>query len=133
MQFGVTIAGEFSTAMNDCGLYLNGVADNASITGDCAFWIDPTQWNQTIIDGLMQYTLASMDALQNWFFWTWKVFYYHYLPIFFNETATDGKHVGWKLECDRHGSITSLVVPARSRRRLDSARPTCRRWDLCRT
>ena len=76
VQFGVTIAGEFSTAMNDCGLYLNGVADNASITGDCAFWIDPTQWNQTIIDGLMQYTLASMDALQNWFFWTWKVFYF---------------------------------------------------------
>lgn len=25
-------------------------------------------------DGLMEFTLASMDALQNWFFWTWKVF-----------------------------------------------------------
>lgn len=24
-------------------------------------------------DGLMEFTLASMDALQNWFYWTWKV------------------------------------------------------------
>lgn len=70
--------------MNDCGLYLNGVADNASITGDCEFWIDSTQWNETIIEGLKQYTLASMDALQNWFFWTWKVGVHHFFQVYAN-------------------------------------------------
>lgn len=35
--------------------------------------MDSSQWNQTIKDGLREVALASMDALQNWFFWTWKI------------------------------------------------------------
>lgn len=73
-QFGVSIAGEFSNAINDCGLWVNGVGSGPhSYGGDCSFWMDHTQWNQTIKDGLKEFALASMDALQNWFFWTWKV------------------------------------------------------------
>jgi glucan 1,3-beta-glucosidase len=30
-------------------------------------------WNSTIVEGIKQVTLASMDALQNFFFWTWKI------------------------------------------------------------
>ena len=73
-QFGVSIAGEFSNAINDCGLWVNGVGSGAhSYGGECSYWMDHTQWNQTIKDGLKEFALASMDALQNWFFWTWKV------------------------------------------------------------
>ncbi|KAF8136159.1 glycoside hydrolase family 5 protein [Boletus edulis] len=46
--FGLTTAGEFSNAVTDCGLWVNGT-------------------------GIMNFALASMDALQNWFFWTWKI------------------------------------------------------------
>ncbi|THH07807.1 hypothetical protein EW145_g3127 [Phellinidium pouzarii] len=70
--FGVTVAGEFSNGINDCGLYLNGVGSTPGLP-DCDFYMDSTQWNQTMIDGIRDYALASMDALQNWFFWTWKV------------------------------------------------------------
>ncbi|KAG2009614.1 exo-beta-1,3-glucanase, variant 4 [Coprinopsis cinerea AmutBmut pab1-1] len=87
--FGVTVGGEFSTAINNCGLWfvlgtlsrlldsheivlrLNGV-DGAPIPG-CELWDDWNSWNSTIISGLKQVTLASMDALQHFFFWTWKI------------------------------------------------------------
>ncbi|KAH8110486.1 glycoside hydrolase [Phellopilus nigrolimitatus] len=72
--FGVTVAGEFSNAINDCGLYVNGIPGTShSYGGDCNFWMDATQWNTTIVNGLQQFALASMDSLQNWFFWTWKI------------------------------------------------------------
>ena len=71
--FGLTVAGEFSNAINDCGLFVNGVRNTHSYGGDCSFWEDSTQWNQTIVDGLKLFALASFDSLQNWFFWTWKV------------------------------------------------------------
>ena len=72
-DFGVSIAGEFSNAINDCGLFLNGVGGTHTYGGDCSFWEDSRQWNQTVKDGLRDFALASFDSLQNWFFWTWKV------------------------------------------------------------
>ena len=72
-DFGVSIAGEFSNAINDCGLFLNGVGGTHTYGGDCSFWEDSSQWNQTVKDGLRDFALASFDSLQNWFFWTWKV------------------------------------------------------------
>jgi len=41
--------------------------------GQCTYWNDYTQWNQSTIDDLLVYTKSSMDALQNFFFWTWKI------------------------------------------------------------
>lgn len=73
MTFGLTIAGEFSNAINDCGLFVNGIRNTHTYGGDCSFWEDSSQWNQTIVDGLKLFALASFDTLQNWFFWTWKV------------------------------------------------------------
>ncbi|KAF8739527.1 hypothetical protein AX14_009299 [Amanita brunnescens Koide BX004] len=70
--FGLTLGGEFSTAINDCGLWLSGIGSTPS-TPDCAIWDDWASFNASTIDGLKQVTLASMDALQNFFFWTWKV------------------------------------------------------------
>jgi hypothetical protein len=71
--FGVTLAGEFSNGFNDCGLYLTGVGNTVSYGTECALFLDASQWNATMKAGLMEFALASMDALQNWFFWTWKV------------------------------------------------------------
>lgn len=71
--FGITIAGEFSTGYNDCGLYLTGVGNTASYDTSCSLFLDSSQWNDTMKAGLYEFTLASMDALQDWFFWTWKI------------------------------------------------------------
>ncbi|KAJ7120635.1 glycoside hydrolase family 5 protein [Mycena filopes] len=71
--FGVTVAGEFSNGYNDCGLYLTGVNGTQSYGGDCSLWTDSSTWNDTTKAGVKQFTLASMDAMQDWFFWTWKI------------------------------------------------------------
>ncbi|KAM6500636.1 exo-beta-1,3-glucanase [Amanita muscaria] len=80
--FGVTIAGEFSNAVNDCGLYLNGVNIGTRFegtygvkgpVGDCAPWMDWENWNADMKANIKHFAMASMDGLQNYFFWTWKI------------------------------------------------------------
>ncbi|KAH9050687.1 glycoside hydrolase [Lactarius hengduanensis] len=83
--FGLTVAGEFSNAINDCGTFVNGVGlgnrydgtykndGNWPKVGSCDPWVDYTTWSQDLKDSTKQFALASMDALQNWFFWTWKI------------------------------------------------------------
>jgi hypothetical protein len=71
--FGVTLAGEWSTGFNDCGFFLKGVGVAATYGGDCTLWENSATWNTTLRAGLRQLALAQMDALQDWFFWTWKV------------------------------------------------------------
>lgn len=84
-NFGMTTAGEFSNAVTDCGLFLNNVGEGTRYEGtyssggpwpsqgSCTPWTDWQNWDQTMKDGTKQFALASMDALQNWFFWTWKI------------------------------------------------------------
>jgi len=74
--FGLTTAGEFSNAINDCGLFVNGVGlgnryDGTYTTGgpstkvgDCGQWTDYTKWDQNMKDSTKRFALASMDALQ---------------------------------------------------------------------
>ncbi|EGN96212.1 glycoside hydrolase family 5 protein [Serpula lacrymans var. lacrymans S7.3] len=82
--FGLSTAGEFSNAVTDCGLYVNGIGlgtryegtytpGNWPAVGSCDPWTDWQAWNSTMKEDIMQFALASMDALQNWFFWTWKI------------------------------------------------------------
>ena len=59
----MTIAGEFSNAINDCGLFVNGITTDHSYGGDCSFWQDASQWNQTIKDGLRNFALSSTGKL----------------------------------------------------------------------
>ncbi|KAJ7578638.1 glycoside hydrolase family 5 protein [Mycena floridula] len=70
--FGVTVAGEFSNAYNDCGLFVNGVHGTANFP-DCTVFQDSSNWNASLKAGVQAFAEASMDSLQNWFFWTWKV------------------------------------------------------------
>ncbi|KAG8838001.1 hypothetical protein FRC18_006834 [Serendipita sp. 400] len=80
--FGVTTAGEWSHAINDCGLYVNAVGrgtryegtfETTTVLGSCDTWNDHTTWDQSTKDSLRQMSLSTMDALQNWFFWTWRI------------------------------------------------------------
>lgn len=70
--FGVTIAGEFSVAPNDCGLFLNGV-NSTSANPDCSTYNDWVNYNNSMKDGLLNTFQASADALGDWIFWTWKI------------------------------------------------------------
>ena len=71
--FGVTIAGEHSNGFNDCAFWLRGPGNLDTLNPDCAFWTNSGAWNDTVKEGLKNFALASMDALMNPFFWTWKV------------------------------------------------------------
>ncbi|KAF7798807.1 hypothetical protein EIP86_010032 [Pleurotus ostreatoroseus] len=77
-NIGVTIAGEFSNGINDCGLYVvglnaQGVSTPPSTAADCDLYNNWDTWNATMKDGFMNLALATMDALGDWFFWTWKI------------------------------------------------------------
>jgi len=71
-SFGVTTAGEFSLGFNDCGLMLRSTADQ-HVTEGCAQWDIWENYTPAQKDNLMSFAMSSMDALQQWFFWTWKV------------------------------------------------------------
>jgi aryl-phospho-beta-D-glucosidase BglC (GH1 family) len=82
---GITGAGEWSFAINDCGLYVNDVLKGARYEGNfsrpgdyprigsCAQWNDYTAWPAGTQQSLYNLGLAHMDALKDWFFWTWKI------------------------------------------------------------
>ncbi|KIM40964.1 glycoside hydrolase family 5 protein [Hebeloma cylindrosporum] len=70
--FGVTLGGEFSSAINNCGLWLNGIGSTPS-SPDCTTWDNWSAYTPATVASLRNVTLASMDALQNFFFWTWKI------------------------------------------------------------
>jgi glucan 1,3-beta-glucosidase len=99
-SFGLSVAGEFSNAVTDCGLWLNGVdlgtryegsyAGNPPKIGDCTIWTDWTKYDDGMKSDIKNFALASMDALQvaihvfsssvysdkifqDYFFWTWKI------------------------------------------------------------
>ncbi|KAI0079030.1 glycoside hydrolase [Panus rudis PR-1116 ss-1] len=74
VDFGITITGEFSAAINDCGLWVKGAGVQPSF-GDCTQWNDWQNWTQDMKDGIKKFAMASMDAMHfpGYFFWTWKV------------------------------------------------------------
>ncbi|KAF7984996.1 hypothetical protein HWV62_9974 [Athelia sp. TMB] len=83
-KFGLTHAGEFSNAVTDCGLWVNGVNLGTRYEGNytpgtwppvgsCEPWTNWTSWDSTMKSATKTFALASMDALQNYFFWTWKI------------------------------------------------------------
>ncbi|GAA5890080.1 hypothetical protein JCM5296_004763 [Sporobolomyces johnsonii] len=90
--FGVTIGGEWSLAINDCGKWLNNVGNGQRYNGtyyvpgnttapeyagvgSCEPWNDWPSWSDATKAGLKMVAEAHMDALRHWFFWTWKTGY----------------------------------------------------------
>ncbi|KAH9857051.1 glycoside hydrolase [Lenzites betulinus] len=83
-DFGMTHVGEWSLAINDCGQWVNGVnlgarydgtftGGGSPFVGDCSVYTDYTTYDDQWKADMMQFALQSMSALQNWFFWTWKI------------------------------------------------------------
>ena len=103
--FGLSNAGEFSNAVTDCALFLNGVGEGnrydgthsqggpGTRAGSCEPWRRWRTWDAAMKQSVMEYALASMDALQvrntfggltlscrvpmliggqDYFFWTWR-------------------------------------------------------------
>lgn len=74
-NFGPTNAGEWSLAINDCGLNVNGVGDGTRFegtyvgndkpaAGTCPPWNEWETWTDDTKAGLKQFALVQMDALQ---------------------------------------------------------------------
>ncbi|KAI3602122.1 glycoside hydrolase family 5 protein [Moniliophthora roreri] len=83
-KFGLMNAGEFSNGINDCSLYLNGVEEGVQYdgtyvpnkvprVGSCDKYTDWPNFTEERKEGIKQFAMASMDALHNYFFWTWKI------------------------------------------------------------
>lgn len=70
--FGLTIGGEWSLATTDCGKWLNAVGRGAAFP-DCAPHEDWRTFGADMKQGLHDLFTGTADALQNWFFWTWKI------------------------------------------------------------
>jgi len=73
--FGLTTAGEFSNAVTDCGLWLNGVGlgtryegtyvgGPSAVIGNCSTWTDWQSYDAGTKTSITNFALASMDALQ---------------------------------------------------------------------
>jgi len=83
LNFGITLAGEWSLSFNDCGKWLNGVGRGTryegtypgftTVVGDCQDWTNWPAYSQATKNQLKSFATHSMDALPNWFFWTWKI------------------------------------------------------------
>ncbi|KIS66378.1 uncharacterized protein UMAG_10211 [Mycosarcoma maydis] len=86
-NMGVAMGGEMSLAINDCGLFLNGVGQgtrydgtyrgpvsgNFPRMGSCQPFDDYENYSSSTKQGLRRFALTSMDSLQDFFFWTWKI------------------------------------------------------------
>ncbi|KAI1792509.1 glycoside hydrolase [Ganoderma leucocontextum] len=74
MDFGITISGEWSGAINNCGKWVLSVGQNSTYP-DCPMWDDWTNWTADMKTGIKNFIMAQMDAmaLPGYFFWTWKV------------------------------------------------------------
>lgn len=83
-QYGVTLAGEWSLAPNDCGLFLNGPFQGTRYdgtfsskaftkTGDCGPFDDWETYSNSTKQTMYQGAIAAMSSFQNFFFWTWKI------------------------------------------------------------
>ncbi|RXW12105.1 hypothetical protein EST38_g13749 [Candolleomyces aberdarensis] len=72
-NIGVTVAAEFSPAISDCGLFVNGVGGRARWEGGCTFWDNSKDWSLDTKAEVKRLVLAQMDALRDYFFYTWKV------------------------------------------------------------
>ncbi|KAI5479242.1 glycoside hydrolase family 61 protein [Pseudohyphozyma bogoriensis] len=89
VEFGITVAGEWSLAVNDCGKWLNNVGNGYRYNGtyyipgnttapvyagigSCDQWNNWDTWTSDTKNGFQQIAQSHQDAFGHWFFWTWK-------------------------------------------------------------
>ena len=71
-DFGITISGEFSGAINNCGKW---VIEGESDVAECPQWNDWPNWTEDMKSAIKNFIMSQMDsmALPGYFFWTWKI------------------------------------------------------------
>lgn len=79
-----TVAGEWSAALTDCALWLNGVGrgarwsgnyDNSPYIGLCDAYTEASNWTDEYRANVRKYIEAQLDAFEltgGWIFWNWK-------------------------------------------------------------
>lgn len=82
-NIGLYLAGEWSLALNDCGLFLNNVGEGTRYEGtfpgstqrygDCNDWLNWQGYSDATKDQMKRFALAQMSSLRNFFFWTWHI------------------------------------------------------------
>ncbi|KAH9810466.1 family 5 glycoside hydrolase [Melampsora americana] len=87
--FGLNVGGEFSLAVNDCGLFVNNVGFGTRFEGTfptpatadgqfkkmgtCDQWVDHRQWSAATKEAFADLAQTTQDSMRNSFFWTWKI------------------------------------------------------------
>ncbi|KAG0152496.1 hypothetical protein CROQUDRAFT_35311 [Cronartium quercuum f. sp. fusiforme G11] len=87
--FGLAISGEYSLAVNDCGLFVNGIGfgtryegtfpstsdPDTTFTkiGTCDQWLNSGTWSDATKKAFADFMAAQQDTFRNSFFWTWKI------------------------------------------------------------
>lgn len=78
------VCGEFSAALTDCAVWLNGVGRGARWLGDydnspnfglCDMYVNPDNWTSDHKTNVRKYIEAQLDAFEHtggWIFWNWK-------------------------------------------------------------
>lgn len=126
--FGLTSAGEWSNAINDCGLYLNAVGEGTRYEGtfetttrigSCDQWNNWDQWDQSVKDALKQIMLSSMDALQVRYTFS---LHFAFLTIIAELLLLDMEN--WRVNRCWQSCHTLLVVQAWCHRGMGSNRST---------
>ncbi|MBW0491672.1 hypothetical protein O181_031387 [Austropuccinia psidii MF-1] len=88
-NFGVGVVGEFSLAINDCGLFVNNVGYGERFEGtfptaaqpdaqyprlgSCTQWLDDSLWTADTKNAFADLAQTQQDVFGNSFFWTWKI------------------------------------------------------------
>lgn len=79
-----TVAGEWSAALTDCALWLNGVGrgarwsggyDGSPYIGLCDAYTEASNWTDEYRANVRKYIEAQLDAFEltgGWIFWNWK-------------------------------------------------------------
>jgi len=95
------------------------------VTGTCAPYVQWKTWTADFKSGVLNFALASMDSLQNWFFWTWKVsLSFHRCELPDIDIDSNRASADWPFGYLGRSGVTAMELFAWTHERLDSERPT---------
>ena len=72
--FGITLSGEWSGAINNCGKWIVGVGQESTFA-ECPTWDDWQNWTPDMKNAIKAFIMSQMDSMKlpGYFYWTWKI------------------------------------------------------------